>query len=137
MQWSIIYNDLCSHPHNGSSKSFKRLKKSSCIYIWFFMYTLTFTWITMIYSHCLHHHTLITIMIIIDNFIYVTRSRCWANNLFLHCLVRNIWFSIWKPTQVFLNEPIFYVMHHHNIWLRELFFLLFRQTSYSTSTTIL
>jgi len=104
VQWMIIYSDLCTHPiivcHNIS----KDKKKPSSFCIWFFIYDWTFICITLIYSHLIYNHIPIRIIIVIYNSMHVARTRSWPNHHFYHDLVRNIWFSVSKPTQVFLHE---------------------------------
>jgi hypothetical protein len=75
--------------YNGSSESFKRLKKKPrCVCIRFFIYDCTLTDITMIHSHHIHNHIPIRITIVIYNSMHVARTKSWPNHPFYHGIVR-------------------------------------------------
>ena len=95
--------------YNGSLESFKRffLKKTSCVYIRFFIYDWTLTDITLIHSQCIHNDSSIRITVVIYNSMQVASTRSWHDHSFYHGLVRNKWFSVCILIQIFFHEPFF------------------------------
>ena len=69
-----------------------------------FIMIWTLTVITPIYSHYIHNHIPISIIIVIYNSMHVARTRSWLNHHFYHDLVRNIWFFVCKLTYVSFHE---------------------------------
>jgi len=67
----------------------------------------TFTCIIMIYYHHIHNHIPIRITIVIYNSMHIARIRSWPNHPLYRGLVRNIWFSVCKPIQVFFSWTFF------------------------------
>jgi hypothetical protein len=82
-------------------------QKHGRVYIRFFICDWIFIGTTLIHSHHIHSHIPIRITIVIYNFMHVSRTRSWPSHHFYYGLVRNIWFSMCKPTQIFLHE-LFY-----------------------------